>query len=223
VKSKSYVSGVALSLLVGTAHANLITNGGFDASTPFTGGEVVSGGAIGGWTIADGCGVLWISSGGYYGGLNPSPGNGSDYLIDLTGTSDHPPYEAISQTITTTPGATYQLTFDLGSAIQWGIQDGVTASAGATSQTFTSTNDGTSTNNWESEVLDFTATGASTLITFAGASGDAYIGVDNVSVVGTSAPGTPEPSTWAMMMLGFAGLGLAGWRARRKVNAAAAA
>jgi hypothetical protein len=25
----------------------------------------------------------------------------------------------------------------------------------------------------------------------------------------------PEPSTWAMMLLGFAGLGFAGWRASR--------
>jgi hypothetical protein len=29
-------------------------------------------------------------------------------------------------------------------------------------------------------------------------------------------PGTPEPSTWAMMLIGFAGLGFAGWRAPRK-------
>ena len=215
MKFKSYASGIALSLLVGTAHANLISNGSFDATTPFTGGEVVSDSAINGWTIADGYGVLWISSGGYYGGLNPSPGNGSDYLIDLTGTSDHTPYEAVSQTIATTPGATYQLTFDLGSAIQWGIQDGVTVSAGATSETFTSTNDGTSTNSWESEVLDFTASGTSTLITLAGASGSQYIGIDNVSILGTSVPGTPEPSTWAMMLLGFAGLGFMGWRSRK--------
>jgi hypothetical protein len=26
---------------------------------------------------------------------------------------------------------------------------------------------------------------------------------------------TPEPATWAMMLLGFIGLGFAGWRARR--------
>jgi hypothetical protein len=30
------------------------------------------------------------------------------------------------------------------------------------------------------------------------------------------ATGVPEPSTWAMMLVGFAGLGLVGWRAQRK-------
>jgi PEP-CTERM motif len=37
--------------------------------------------------------------------------------------------------------------------------------------------------------------------------------LDDVSVVG---PGVPEPSTWAMMALGFAGLGLAGYKARKR-------
>jgi hypothetical protein len=32
----------------------------------------------------------------------------------------------------------------------------------------------------------------------------------------------PEPSTWAMMLVGFAGLGYAGWRAQRKTTTAAA-
>jgi Domain of unknown function (DUF4082)/PEP-CTERM motif len=31
----------------------------------------------------------------------------------------------------------------------------------------------------------------------------------------------PEPSTWAMMLLGFAGIGVAGWRAQRKAAALA--
>ena len=34
-------------------------------------------------------------------------------------------------------------------------------------------------------------------------------------------PGTPEPSTWAMMMLGFAGLGYAAFRRNTKVGALA--
>ena len=33
--------------------------------------------------------------------------------------------------------------------------------------------------------------------------------------------GIPEPSTWAMMLLGFAGLGFAGYRQRRKLASAA--
>jgi PEP-CTERM motif len=33
---------------------------------------------------------------------------------------------------------------------------------------------------------------------------------------------TPEPSTWAMMFLGFAGLGFMGWRGSRKTAALAA-
>jgi PEP-CTERM motif len=32
----------------------------------------------------------------------------------------------------------------------------------------------------------------------------------------TLARSVPEPSTWAMMLLGFAGLGFAGYRASRK-------
>jgi PEP-CTERM motif len=32
----------------------------------------------------------------------------------------------------------------------------------------------------------------------------------------------PEPSTWAMMLLGFAGLGFLGWRGSRKTAARAA-
>ena len=35
-------------------------------------------------------------------------------------------------------------------------------------------------------------------------------------------PGTPEPSTWVMMLLGFGGLGFAGYRASRKSAARAA-
>jgi hypothetical protein len=34
--------------------------------------------------------------------------------------------------------------------------------------------------------------------------------------------GAPEPSTWAMMLVGFAGLGFLGWRGSRRTAAQAA-
>jgi hypothetical protein len=40
------------------------------------------------------------------------------------------------------------------------------------------------------------------------------------SLTGTTVPTVPEPSTWAMMLLGFAGLGLAFGRSRRKLATA---
>ncbi len=48
-----------------------------------------------------------------------------------------------------------------------------------------------------------------------------YFSVDTSNV--TISPGVPEPSTWAMILLGFAGLGYAGYRRTRKNNAALAA
>ena len=36
-----------------------------------------------------------------------------------------------------------------------------------------------------------------------------------------TAPTVPEPSTWAMLIIGFAGLGFARYRVSRKSNAAA--
>jgi Protein of unknown function (DUF642)/PEP-CTERM motif len=231
MKSYALVAAIALFAyaLANEARANVITNSGFDdvdgkfVDNTGTGGDVVAVGSsdITGWTISGNYGALWIPSGGLYGGLRPSPGNPSPFLVDLTGTANSSPFDSVSQTIATTAGAHYTLTFDLGSAIQWGIQDGVTASAGSTSGTFTSTNPGNSTNFWDSsETLDFVASGPTTLITLAGSSGFSYIGVDNVSVVQTSPGGVPEPSTWAMILLGFAGVGYMGYRRAREPNKA---
>jgi hypothetical protein len=53
--------------------------------------------------------------------------------------------------------------------------------------------------------------------------GDAnFIGFDNITI-GSATPGTPEASTWAMMMLGFAGLGAAGYRKAKRGRAALSA
>jgi hypothetical protein len=61
--------------------------------------------------------------------------------------------------------------------------------------------------------------GANNLINFVngGGGGGSFVW-DPVAI--PRQPAAPEPSTWAMMLLGFAGLGYAGWRARRQTHLA---
>ena len=58
--------------------------------------------------------------------------------------------------------------------------------------------------NFQLFTTTFTATGTSTLIAFSNGTpvGDNYAGLDDVSLIAV-----PEPTTWAMMILGFFGLG----------------
>lgn len=56
--------------------------------------------------------------------------------------------------------------------------------------------------------------GTAELAIFSGSAN--YIAFDNITIGASSPGGTPEPSTWAMMMLGFAGLGLAGYRKAKR-------
>jgi hypothetical protein len=68
--------------------------------------------------------------------------------------------------------------------------------------------------------MDFTATGTSTLLDFESlVTKNCCFGpaLDNVSVTDLNRVGpVPEPSTWAMMILGFLGIGFVAYR--RKSN-----
>jgi hypothetical protein len=78
---------------------------------------------------------------------------------------------------------------------------------------------------WFTEVTTVTATATSETLSFL-AVGDKplppFALVSDVSLTGADPAGAPEPSTWAMLGLGFAGLGYAGFRSARRKAAGAA-
>ena len=200
------------------ANANLLTNGSFELGTLVNDGnatQTFNAGptAITGWN-AVGRQVSWIEAG------NPfalSAEDGSRFL-DLTAYNPGPPFGGVTQTVATTIGAQYSLSFFLGSytAVWGGPPVSILASAGGASQTFTDPAV-TTTSTWVPFTLPFTATSSSTAITLTGAAGLNYIGLDNVDVEFVSGPstGVPEPGTYGLIALGFAALAVMGSRSRR--------
>jgi Protein of unknown function (DUF642)/PEP-CTERM motif len=181
--------------------------------------------AIPDWSnVAAAANEFWVTSPNGY-GLEAAPGNASSFFVDLTGQANDKPYGGLEQTITTTPGTAYTLTFALGSSADYN-NSGAGAAALYASATGTVllasslfTLAPTSTNTWATETLSFTANSASTTIEFLGDSGytSEYTGLDNVSVTAQSStppPSVPEPASLTLLMLGLGGLGAARWRRR---------
>ena len=208
--------GAAALLLISTlpAHAgpNLLTNGSFENGAFVNQGNDTMSLAAGstvitGWTVVTDT-TAWI------GATNPFSLLASDgsFFLDLTNYQTGAPFAGMSQTIATTPGSTYSLSFDLGGSNRWGRPDSLTASAAGSSATFTTALTGTN-NDWTHETMQFVATSGMTTIVLQGHTGAAYIGLDNVSVEFVSAAPVPEPQTWALLAAGL--VGLAGLRRRR--------
>jgi hypothetical protein len=206
-----------LSLLICTlacfvpAQAALIANGSFESGTFVNDGngtDSFSAGAttITGWA-AVGRQVSWIQTPNPWGLLAQ---DGSHFL-DLTGYNTGAPFGGVTQTIATTVGQQYDLSFFLGSYTQrWGGPPvSILAAAGSTSQAFTVSATSTAS-TWTPFSMLFTATSPNTTITLTGAAGVEYIGLDNVSV--DPAGAVPEPESWVLMVLGIGLLGLIGRR-----------
>lgn len=222
----------AVLLLIGgaTSWANLLVNGSFEQAGPLglptgTGLSVGAGNAstIPGWTVIGGHaadGAAWLSNGNPFGPTTPF----GSYFLDLTGYGDVFPYYGVSQTIATTAGASYTLSFDLGvdqADTRYNGPIGVRASAGSATQDFVGVTSAGAGSQWTGLTLGFTATSSSTVISIlglqahgaAGATGGGqYIGLDNVSVDGTTTPpppiSTPEPASLLVLTAGLAALGL---------------
>jgi hypothetical protein len=138
---------------------------------------------------------------------------GNQYL-DLVGQGGT---GSIYQDLTTSIGQVYTLTFAYSHNL-FTPTSATSASAsvdvGSLFDTFMHSTGDTSNLDWRIYSNTFTATGTTTRLTFTNLTGGVNEGVflDAVSVAAV-----PEPATWAMMLLGFGGIGMA--MRRRRVGA----
>ena len=197
--------GIAVVALAGIrVEANLLTNGSFELGTLVNDGNATMTFSAGptnitGWT-AVGRQVSWIETGNPFALLAQ---DGSRFL-DLTAYITGAPFGGVTQSIATTPGQNYDLSFYIGSyTARWGGPPvSVLASAGGSSQTFTVAGASTAS-TWTLFSMPFMATSPTTAVTLTGAAGVQYIGLDNVSVDPTSTPTVPEPESYGLVALGL--------------------
>jgi hypothetical protein len=202
----------ALCLLAATesANASLVLNGSFELGAFVDDGDntmnlVVGSTALTDWNVTSGA-LAWIKNGNPF-GTPPLSASDGQYFLDLAGYHDNQPYGGVaaSTSIVTLIGQQYRVQFDLGSDSRYNtaspsVQVNVT---GIPSATFTAGPIGQVINRWESFGLVFTATSANTTLSFAGVGADnqAYVGLDNVSLIAV-----PEPTTMiagALLLLPF--------------------
>lgn len=213
-------AGLMLAGAVGLAQANLLANGSFEltgaAPALDVGGGVsayfytVGSSDLPGWSILGGVAeqVHDTSSAPFLGSM----ASDGDKWLDLTGVSGYD--KGVSATFATQVGGSYTLSFELGALMAAGFGN-VTAEVlvnGSSQGLFTnltSVAPGTWQSagiDWETKTVAFTATLASTTISFLGRanglnSNDSAIALDNVSVV-------PEPEAYGLALAGLGVLGV---------------
>ena len=197
----------ALAVAAGCAHATpipatqLVSNGGFESIT-LASGTWSTPSTLSGWTVGPlGVEIRNNAEGSAYAGNNFAE-------LDTTGNS------WISQTLATTAGGTYTLSFAYaprenvpstsnGIAVYWN---------GSLLNTYTATGGGTGSNNWQVFTYNLGATSGSTELKFMAVGLSDTLGgsLDAVSVTRSA---VPEPATLATMAFG---LGMMGFVRRRK-------
>lgn len=212
------------------AHAaNLIVNGSFEndpllGTTTFV-NHVVGGTTLPNWEIVGPTGARVTQLRSDYADNPPYtfPAQDGILALDLTGFGDNLP-TGVRQSIATSIGDIYELSFWVGN-VSGGIFGtsstvGVEFSSGGSNFDCVNSNPGT-TLNWIQCSTSFTATATSTAFTFRNLdpNGDNSNFLDNVSVELVSGV-VPEPTTWAMSIIGF---GLIGLIARRRARNATVA
>lgn len=170
---------------------NLVTNGGFESpvvpSSPGYVNYAAGSTGITGWTVdttpADGVSLQKLNA------FGPSSGSQS---VQLTGATAYSAGGGVRQTITTTPGTTYEISIGLGSRSAAGAKGWFNFGGVLTPLT------GPVANAWTTTNWQVTATSSSTLIDVFGTNGagSAQLIIDNVSVTTLSPPTlTTQPAS----------------------------
>lgn len=205
------VAFAGLTAFSATGHAAVIVDGNFaGAPDPYqTIGTGSTFGANNAWTVVSGT-VDWI--GNYW--TPPSPGGGS---VDLDGLS----VGAISQTLLNLAVGTYKVTFALsgnpdGPPPIKALEVSVTGSA---AQDYSYPVIGDKVNmNYAYYSYMFNWAGGDATLKFASLTGPQDNPFYGPVIGDVSISAVPEPSTWAMLILGFLGVGFVAYR--RKSGAA---
>lgn len=210
MKNRVKVWSAAIAAFAGLAcNANVVsaapfTNGSFEASVvnPGAGWSTLNGGsnAISGWVVT-GCqveymGTFWQASDGVR-------------SVDLDGNCAG----GVSQTFDTSVGTQYTVTFDLsGNPAGPPTTKTLSVTAAAVSSNYTFNVSGISYANmgYQAETFIFTAIAAATTLAFTSLDPGFYGPViDNVRVTaGFSSSEVPAPGAFALILLGFAALGI---------------
>ncbi len=170
------------------SQANLIANGSFESPVVPVGSYLdYAGGssAIPGWTVA-GSDVAVISGAFTQSGITFNAADGKQWL-DLTGVTSNSMTNGVTQTVATTIGQEYQLTFDVGSTSDGSLFFPATVDlsidGGARTHYFNS-NITPKAQNWEQFTVDFTATHSTTNLAFfdGSAANNFSAGLDNVQL-----------------------------------------
>ena len=207
--------GAALALAAPVASAApIVADGAFN--DPYEGSgwtTYYAGSSIGPWQVTEGgvslIGSLW---------QEPSPGGGSLTLDGETGPG------AVTQALALTPGQAYVLSFQFSGNMYANPHVKMEVSVGSLDTTLDDHWDSTwsyANMEWKLETMNFVA-GATNTLTFKSLDAAIYTWgpvVTEVSIVPAS--GVPEPAAWAMLAVGFAGVGAAHRRASQRRSAGA--
>jgi hypothetical protein len=207
IKSTLAVAAVAAFVGCATANAATIVNGNFEgAVTPTPGG----GNVPVGWTANTAYGETdfnQVLAGQGINGASPALSIGND-------DNQFPQPATLSQTFADTAGTAYQVDFFWKANGAGDPNAFLTLAVGGSSVTLL---EGAAPTSFAEDSFTFTGTGSDTLSISAQTNPSDWF-VDDISLSAVTSA-VPEPSTWAMLILGFCGVGFMAYR--RKPNGAA--